>query len=318
MNFFYTLLFSFISCFGFAEGMHISGIITDTESQKKIEGAFVLIHFYNGFEFSDITDSTGRYDIYTSAVVPEDYYTIQIDAKNYYQLNGFVHVTKNCVFNFNLKSKNQTQQVVSIPIIDAVKPTLPMPALEGFATNNLVFLIDASSSMNMQEKMPLLKTAMKYLVNELRTTDKISILTFSSSVKEILPATTLNDKQNILSLIDNISFGSSSQGGLALQKAYKTAQDNYIKKGNNRIILATDGLFTSGEKDYKKMQQLIETGLDKNISLSIFCFGKNTEYVNTKLSKLANIGNGNFATITDAENGKHYMLEEAKAVKVEK
>lgn len=217
MNFFYTLLFSFISCFGFAEGMHISGIITDTESQKKIEGAFVLIHFYNGFEFSDITDSTGRYDIYTSAVVPEDYYTIQIDAKNYYQLNGFVHVTKNCVFNFNLKSKNQAKQVASIPVMDTTKPSLPMPVLAGFATNNLVFLIDASSSMNMQEKMPLLKTAMKYLVNELRTTDKISILTFYSAVKEILPATTLNDKQNILSLIDNISFGSSSQGGLALQ-----------------------------------------------------------------------------------------------------
>ena len=116
-------------------------------------------------------------------------------------------------------------------------------------------------------------------------------------------------------VIDGLVFGSTSQGGAALDVGYKTALKNFIQKGNNRIVLASDGLFTSGEKDYAKMQQVIESGLDKNISLSVFCFGKTTEYVNTKLKKLTIIGNGNYAVISTVDEGKQHMLEEAKAVK---
>ena len=90
---------------------------------------------------------------------------------------------------------------------------------------------------------------------------------------------------------------------------------NFITNGNNRIILATDGLFTSGEKEYKKMEKYIRQGAQKNIALSMFLFGKNTDYVTAKLKELAKNGNGNFAQILNMQDAMERMLEEAKAVK---
>ena len=310
MKYLYTVIFFFLSVFSFAEGMHIRGVIKDMDTQQPVKGAFVLIKFYDGFEFSAITDSAGQYDIKTTAMVPDGYYGIEIEAKEYYKPNGFVHVTKDCFFTFNIKSI----EAKSIKK-DVVKQERPKPLLEGYATNNLVFLIDVSSSMNAPEKMPLLKESMKYLVNELRATDKVAILTFSKTVQEILPSSFVADKDAINKVIDGLAFGSTSQGGIALDIGYKAALKNFIQKGNNRIVLASDGLFTAGEKDYAKMQQTIESGLDKNISLSVFCFGKTTDYVNTKLKKLTSKGNGNYAVITTIEEGKQNMLDEAKAVK---
>ena len=315
MKIVYTFLFSIFSFVAFADGMHISGIIKDMDSGQPVKNAFVLITFSKGFEFSDRTDSLGKYEIKTNVEVPEGYYGIEIEANDYYKPNGFIHVTKNCTFNFTLKSK-LPQPLTMLPSkTDSLKPEPLKLALDGYASNNLIFLIDISSSMNVPEKMPLLKEAMKYLVNELRSTDKVAILTFSNTVKEVLASTSVSDRQMINKIIDELAFGSTSQGGAALDIAYKTAQKNFIPNGNNRIVLASDGIFTAGEKDYKKMQQVIEKGKEKNITMSVFCFGKNTEYVNTKLKKLTILGKGNYANISNLTEAKQFMLEEAKAVK---
>ncbi|HRH56796.1 MAG TPA: VWA domain-containing protein [Chitinophagales bacterium] len=314
MKYLYTFFLGLFSCSVFADGMHISGIIKDIDTQEPVGNALVQIKFFEGFEFSGATDSTGRYEITTTAVVPEGYYGVEIDAKDYYKPNGFVHVTKECTFNFSLKSKNP-KPVEAVAIKKPEPVVVPKPALEGYATNNLVFLIDISASMNAPEKMPLLKESMKYLVSELRATDKVAILTFSKTVQEVLSPTFVSDKDAMNKVIEGLSFGSTSQGGIALNVAYQTALKNFIEKGNNRIVLASDGVFTSGEKDYSKMQKTIEEGLDKNISLSVFCFGKATDYVNTKLKKLTTLGKGNYAVVTAIDEGKQYMLEEAKAVK---
>ena len=324
----YTVLFCLISMISLSEGMHISGVVKDIDTKKPVDAAVVTIKFYAGFEYSDITDSLGNFDIKTTAIVPEGDYTILLTAKNYWSTAGFVHVTKECSRNFFIKAKAQDTAKLeakrietpvvnkkdSVTLIVGVKD-LPKTELDGYATNNLVFLIDISSSMNSPEKMPLLKESMKYLVSELRETDRVAILTFSKYVKEVLPSTAAANKNSIYKIIDELTFGSTSQGGAALEVAYKAASKNFVQKGNNRIVLASDGVFTSGESDYKKMQQLIESGLDKKISLSIFCFGKNTEYVKIKLKKLTSAGNGNFATITTIEEAKQRMMEEAKAVK---
>ncbi len=313
-QFYIILIFCLLSVTTvFGEGVHIRGMISDMDTKKPVAGALVLITFYPGFQFSATTDSLGQYSITTTALVPEGYYGVEIEAKNYYKPNGFVHVTKDCFFNFGLKCKvsQPIEQVAAkSDTITAIKPVL-----EGYATNNLVFLIDISASMNTDEKMPVLKESMKYLVEELRATDRVAILTFSNTVKEVLPSTAAVNKELITKTIDGLVFGSTSQGGAALDIAYKTAMKNFVQKGNNRIVLASDGVFTSGEKDYQKMQQTIESGLDKNITLSIFCFGKNTEYVNSKLKKLTATGNGNYAIITNKTEAKQKMIEEAKAVK---
>ncbi len=316
MKKFYTILFTFISFVSFAEGMHISGFIKDMDSKEPVRNVFVTITFYKGVEFSTVTDSLGFYDIRTTVVVPEGYYDVLIHAQGYYDPSGFINVTKDCTRNFTIKKK----PLIDTPKVDlkedvvVLKTELNKPVLEGFATNNLVFLVDVSSSMNTPERLLLLKEALKYLVNELRSTDKVAILTFSNVVKEVLPSTLAIDKDLILKTIDNLSFGSTSQGGAAISIAYKTATKNFVQKGNNRIVLASDGLFTSGDKDYFKMQQTIADGAIKNIALSIFCFGKNTDYVNGKLKKLANTGNGNFANIMNVDDAKQHMIEEAQAV----
>jgi Mg-chelatase subunit ChlD len=317
MKKFYTLLFTFLSVLSFAGGMHIRGFIKDMDTKQPVANAFVSITFYKGVVFSDVTDSIGQYDIETTVAVPEADYDIFIHAQGYYDPSGFIHVTKDCFRDFTIKKKPVIDTV--IPIVKAeelvvVKTETIKPALEGFATNNLVFLIDISSSMNAPERLPLLKESLRYLVNELRTTDNVAILTFSNVVKEVLPSTAASNKELILKTIDELTFGSTSQGGAALNIAYKTATKNFIPNGNNRIVLASDGLFTSGEKDYKKMQETIQNGLAKNITVSIFCFGKNTEYVNGKLRTLAQTGKGNFANILNIDDAKLHMLEEAKAV----
>ncbi len=311
MQFIYTLIFSLlITATAFSEGMKISGTIKDEDSRQNIQNAIITISFYTGVDYTATTDSLGNYVIKTNVVVPEGDYTIQISADNYYTLNGFIHVTNNAHFSFRLKQKNpvviKKERIVADTII---------PILQGYATNNLVFLIDVSSSMNTPERMPLLKASLKYLVDELRSTDKITLLAFSKGVEEILSPTFVIDKTAIHKKIDNLAFGSTTEGDIALKVAYKTALKNYIEKGNNRIILASDGLITSGKKDYQKIQETIEDGLKKDITLSIFCFGKPTDYVQSKLQTLAKAGNGNTATILNLEDGKLRMIEEAKAVK---
>jgi len=315
MKYLFTFIITCCMLTAWADGMFIKGNISDIDTKQPLKVANVQISFFQGFTFSDLTDSLGKYEIKTTAIVPEGYYGIEIEAKDYYKLNGFIHVTKDCTFDFSLKSKTP-KLILQNAQLDTVKP-LPVKVnrLEGYATNNLIFLIDVSSSMNAPDKMPALKASMKYLVNELRPTDKVAIMTFSNTAKEILASTEAEDKMLIYKTIDELSFGSTTQGGIALNEAYKTAQKNFIQNGNNRIVLASDGVFSSGEKEYKKMQQIISTGTQKKISLSIFCFGKNTDYVKSKLQKLATLGNGNFANITTIEEGEQHMLEEAKAVK---
>ncbi|MDB5227680.1 MAG: uncharacterized protein JWN78_1873 [Bacteroidota bacterium] len=306
----YTLLFIFYTLLGFADGMHIKGVIKDMDSNHPVKDAAITVTFYSGLDAFGSTDSLGRYEITSKEEVPEGDYSIQIQAKNYYSVYGFIHVKKESFIEQRLKRKSTAP-----PELTAINTAPVKPVLEGYATNNLVFLIDISSSMNTAQKFPLLKESLKYLVNELRPTDRIAILTFSSNVKEVLPSTPVTQKELILKTIDGLSFGSTTQGGAALDIAYKTALRDFVTKGNNRIVLASDGLFTAGEKDYKKMEQVIQDGSEKNIALSVFCFGKNTEYVNGRLKKLTSTGHGNFATINNIDEAKLYMLEEAKAVK---
>ena len=169
--------------------------------------------------------------------------------------------------------------------------------------------------MNKPIRLPLLKESLKYLVDELRPTDKITLMAFSKTVEEVLPATFANQKELIKNAIDSLKYGSTTQGGLAVEKAYQATLQTFVENGNNRIVLASDGLFTSGKKDYKRIENSIKDGLKKQISISIFCFGKPTTETSSQLNKLANSGKGNFAVISNIDEAKADMLEEAKAIK---
>jgi len=121
----------------------------------------------------------------------------------------------------------------------------PIP-VDSLPPNNLVFLIDVSGSMRDETKLPLLKSAFRLLVNELRPQDRVALVVYAGSAGLVLPSTSGNEKERILQAIDALEAGGSTAGGAGIRLAYDVAKESFIPHGNNRVILATDGDFNVG------------------------------------------------------------------------
>ncbi|MBS1656223.1 MAG: von Willebrand factor type A domain-containing protein, partial [Bacteroidetes bacterium] len=129
---------------------------------------------------------------------------------------------------------------------------------ENLPASNLTFLIDVSGSMYDANKLPLVKASMKMLVDQLREQDKVSIVVYAGAAGLVLPPTSGEDKQTIKDAIDKLEAGGSTAGGAGIKLAYKTAEENFVKGGNNRVILCTDGDFNIGASSDDEMERLIE------------------------------------------------------------
>ena len=167
---------------------------------------------------------------------------------------------------------------------------------EKLPASNLTFLIDVSGSMSEQNKLPLLKSAFKLLVNQLREKDKVAIVVYAGAAGVVLKPTSGNEKGKILEALDQLKAGGSTAGGEGIELAYKLAKENYIKDGNNRVILATDGDFNVGASSNVAMEELIEKKRKSGVFLSVLGFGYGN-YQDDKLEVLADKGNGNHAYI---------------------
>lgn len=174
---------------------------------------------------------------------------------------------------------------------------------------NLVFLIDVSGSMGYENKLPLLQKALRLLVYELRKEDRISIVVYAGSSGLVLPATRGSQKEKILHVIDKLQSGGSTAGGEGIQLAYKIARKNFIKHGNNRVILATDGDFNVGITSDDKLIKLIENERDDGIFLSVLGFGTGN-LKDSKMEKLADHGNGNYAYIDNILEAEKVLVTE--------
>ncbi|GAB5527214.1 MAG: VWA domain-containing protein [Roseivirga sp.] len=174
---------------------------------------------------------------------------------------------------------------------------------------NLVFLLDVSGSMNAPDKLPLLKKSLKLLVNEMRPEDKVAIVVYAGAAGEVLPSTSGKEKDKILSALDKLSAGGSTAGGAGIKLAYKIAKQNFIKDGNNRIILATDGDFNVGASSDKAMEDLIEEKRDEGVFLTVLGFGTGN-YKDSKMEILADKGNGNHAYIDNILEAKKVLVNE--------
>ncbi len=175
--------------------------------------------------------------------------------------------------------------------------------------SNVVFLLDVSGSMNAPNKLPLLKSSMKMLVNELRQEDKISIVVYAGAAGLVLPPTAGADKKKILQAIENLNAGGSTAGGAGIQLAYKVAEEQLIAGGNNRVILATDGDFNVGMSSNAEMQRLIEEKRETGVFLTVLGFG-NGNYKDSKMETLADKGNGNYAYIDNIMEAKKVLVTE--------
>ncbi|MFG6685863.1 von Willebrand factor type A domain-containing protein [Mariniflexile sp. HNIBRBA6329] len=182
-------------------------------------------------------------------------------------------------------------------------------ANEALPTSNLTFLIDVSGSMSSQNKLPLLKSAFKLLVNQLREQDKVSIVVYAGAAGVVLEPTSGKHKEKIINALDNLNSGGSTDGGSGIKLAYKLAEENFKKNGNNRVILATDGDFNVGASSDKAMENLIEDKRKSGVFLSVLGFGYGN-YKDSKLEILADKGNGNHAYIDNMQEAQKVFGKE--------
>ncbi|MEE1898854.1 von Willebrand factor type A domain-containing protein [Flavobacterium rakeshii] len=185
---------------------------------------------------------------------------------------------------------------------------IPMDKLPA---SNFVFLIDVSGSMSDDNKLPLLKQSMKLLVNQMRPEDKIAIVVYAGAAGLVLPSTNGSEKTKIIDALNELSAGGSTDGGEGIELAYKTAQENFIKGGNNRVILATDGDFNVGDSSDRDMQTLIEEKRQSGVFLTCLGYGMGN-YKDSKMEILADKGNGNYAYIDNMQEADRFLQKEFK------
>ncbi len=184
-------------------------------------------------------------------------------------------------------------------------------ATDDLPASNLVFLIDVSGSMSSDNKLPLLKQSLKILVNQLRDEDRISIVVYAGAAGLVLPSTSGKDKRTIINSLDNLNAGGSTAGGAGILLAYKTAEENFIKRGNNRVILATDGDFNVGTSSNSDMETLITEKRKSGVFLTCLGYGMGN-YKDSKMEILADKGNGNYAYIDNIQEANRFLGKEFK------
>ena len=172
---------------------------------------------------------------------------------------------------------------------------------------NLVFLIDVSGSMSSEEKLPLLKESFKFMLDSLKKDDRVSMVVYASATGVVLDSVAGNDRKTIEKALDKLSSGGSTAGGAGINQAYNLAQKNFIKDGNNRVILATDGDFNVGTTSNDELEKMIVDKKSSGIFLTVLGFGRDN-LNDQRMSRLSNIGDGNYYYIDSIKEGKKVLL----------
>ena len=180
---------------------------------------------------------------------------------------------------------------------------------ENLPPANLVFLVDVSGSMMSENKLPLVKQSLNLLTDQLREEDRVALVVYAGNAGVALPSTSGADKQVIKDAINKLEAGGSTAGGAGVTMAYKIAQQNFVKDGNNRVILCTDGDFNIGESSDDAMERLIETKRKSGVFLTVLGYGMGN-YKDSKMQKLADKGNGNHAYIDGISEAKKVLVNE--------
>lgn len=177
---------------------------------------------------------------------------------------------------------------------------------------NMVLLIDISGSMSAENKLPLLTKAMNYFTNQLQATDRVAIVTYAGNDAVALPSTSVSDKSKIMEALNNLESGGSTAGAKGIERAYQIAEENFIKGGNNRIVLCTDGDFNVGTSSTSSLVELIEEKRKTGIYLTICGFGMGN-YKDYRMEEISNAGNGNYFYIDNFKEARKVFGKEMQA-----
>src|SRR5664279_5641114 len=292
------------------------------------EGHIYPTAYYNNESYSSIIEN----DFIKAGNNPTTSFAMRIDKASYSNVRRFINqdskVPPDAVridemlnyFNFNYKEpagKNVFRiesQVTDCPWNN--EHQLLFLNLSGKKLNldkvppsNLVFLIDVSGSMDLPNRLPLLKEAFRLLVNSLRQKDTVSIVTYGGSVGVWLQPTSGDQKEKITKAIEELVASGDTPGEAAIRSAYRLAESTFIKGGNNRIILATDGDFNIGQTTEKELEELITKERQTGVYLTCLGVGMGN-YKDSKIEILAKKGNGNFAYLDDIREAEKVLVTE--------
>ena len=177
------------------------------------------------------------------------------------------------------------------------------------APRNLVFLIDVSGSMASHDKLPLVQSAMRMLVDELEERDRVAIVVYAGASGLALPSTTGRDKAAITQAIAELEPGGSTNGAEGIQLAYRVAREHFIRGGVNRVVLATDGDFNVGVTSQDALVRLIERERQSGVFLSVLGVGTGNLKDST-MEQLAGKGNGNYAYLDSLHEARKVLVRE--------
>ncbi len=175
--------------------------------------------------------------------------------------------------------------------------------------SNLVFLIDVSGSMSSPDKLPLVKRSLRMLVEQLREEDRVALVVYAGAAGVVLDPTSGADKERIVDAIERLQAGGSTAGGEGLRLAYGVARRHFVRGGNNRVILATDGDFNVGESSDAAMIRLVEAKRDEGTFLTVLGFGTGNLQA-AKMQSIAQHGNGNYAYIDGLDEARKVLVGE--------
>ena len=181
--------------------------------------------------------------------------------------------------------------------------------VENLPASNLVFLIDVSGSMMEPEKLPLVQRSLSMLVDQLREQDRVSLVVYAGNAGLVMPSTSGAEKIKIKDAIERLEAGGSTAGGAGIQLAYKVAEQHFVKGGNNRVILCTDGDFNVGPSSDSDLLNMIENEKKSGVFLTVLGFGMGN-YKDSKMEKLADKGNGNHAYIDNENEARKVLVNE--------
>lgn len=249
--------------------------------------------------------SNVRRFINLNAMVPPDAVRIE-EMLNYFNLEYHEPENGNCFHVSSVLSECPWNPENQLFYVNLSARKLNLDTLP---PSHLVFLIDVSGSMDMTNRLPLLKSAFRLLVSNLRSKDSVSIVVYGGVTGVMLNCVSGSEKEKILKSIDELEPGGSTPGESGIRLAYSVARNHFIKDGNNRVILATDGDFNVGLKTESELDELITSQSNSHIYLTCLGVGMGN-YKDSKIQTLAQRGNGNFAYLDNFKEAEKVLLKE--------